>query len=84
LNIDEIEKLRPLANNTKHLITIILDKMIKEGNNAGHEMFVSDIDYFYDQVSFYAYCKTCTYEIEIYFFEADIEKQRIYVKETGY
>jgi hypothetical protein len=84
MNNNDIEKLRPLANNTRHLIEIILEKMIKVANDAGHEMSdnFKEINNFYKSGTVYSYCKNCTYEIEIEFFDTNSKKERIYVKEN--
>jgi len=82
LNYDDIEKLRPLANNTKHLIEIILNKMKKEANAIGHDMSVSFEDPYYGIWVLDTYCKKCAYEIEIELLLTDTKKEQIYVKET--
>jgi hypothetical protein len=85
MNNDDIEKFRPLANNTKHLIQIILEKMTKEACEIGHEMS-GKFQEFYNfggQGVVYSYCKYCAYEIEIELITTDKKEEKIYVKEIA-
>jgi hypothetical protein len=81
MNNDDIEKLRPLANNTKHLMKIILEKMKKQANDAGHEISIGLEDIYYDGWAIESYCKKCAYQIEIILITTDKKEEKIYVKE---
>lgn len=70
MNNDDIEKLKLLANNSDHLVKIIMDKMIKEANEENeHQMCVpfgygdANGNLFCEGLS--SYCEKCVYQISI-------------------
>jgi len=67
---EEIEKLRPLANDDLHLMEIIAKRMVEEATDYGHDMISPYIHGFFipndkSGMGCRSSCQRCVYEIEV-------------------
>jgi hypothetical protein len=88
MNQKDIENLRLLANNTKHLIEMIMARLCREARETGHDM----ASVVHEGVSYgnrslnerwYSYCKKCVYDIDLDCIHTDKGEDKIYIKHTG-
>lgn len=89
MNQKDIESLRLLANNTAHLIELIMARLCREAREIGHEMAacanVSATLRMNGAIcqQWYTYCKKCVYDIDLDCIPTELGEEKIYIKHTG-